>query len=253
MTDVSTETRDERPSNIDAEISPPPNILLSGIIGSTAYGLAHEGSDIDRIGTYAAPTSAFHGLHLPVGKAATWVSSKPDATFHEAGKLVALLLKANPTVTELLWLDRYEVTTPEGRALIAIRQSFLSATAARNAYLGYAEGQFKRLENRGDGSFSADTRKRTAKHARHLWRLVSQCGQLWGDGVLTVRLEGDDVMYCREFGEKVAAGDLDVARQLLYNAGCTLEATPCALPARPDEAAAEAWLQDVRRIYWEQP
>ncbi len=233
-----------------AEISSPPNVLLSGINGSTAYGLATEDSDVDRIGCYASPTIAFHGLHPPTGKAATWVSTKPDATYHEAGKLASLLLKANPTVTELIWLQDYEVMTPEGEALVAIRRSFLSATACRNAYLGYAEGQFKRLENRGDGSFSADTRKRTAKHARHLWRLVSQCGQLWGDGVLTVRLDGDDAMHCRQFGERVAAGDLDVARQLLHNAECVLEATPSALPDRPDEAAAEAWLQDVRRAYW---
>ncbi|MFE0456899.1 nucleotidyltransferase, partial [Streptomyces sp. NPDC058914] len=26
------------------------NILLSGIVGSTAYGLAHAGSDVDRLG-----------------------------------------------------------------------------------------------------------------------------------------------------------------------------------------------------------
>ncbi|MFE6988388.1 DNA polymerase beta superfamily protein, partial [Streptomyces pharetrae] len=26
------------------------NILLSGVVGSTAYGLAHEDSDVDRLG-----------------------------------------------------------------------------------------------------------------------------------------------------------------------------------------------------------
>jgi hypothetical protein len=35
------------------------NILLSGIVGSTAYGLANEHSDIDRLGVYAAPTEEF--------------------------------------------------------------------------------------------------------------------------------------------------------------------------------------------------
>jgi uncharacterized protein len=232
------------------EIKPPPNVLLAGIAGSTAYGLAHEDSDIDRIGTYAAPTSEFHGLHLPVGKAATWVSSKPDATFHEAGKLVALLLKSNPTVTELLWLPRYEVTTPAGEALTAIRSKFLSAGMARNAYCGYATSQFGKLENRGDGSFSADTRKRTEKHARHLWRLLHQGAELHRTGYLPVRLLPDDAATCREFGERVAAGDLDLARKALSDAE-NAYLTPGELPARPDEAAAEAWLQDVRRAYWE--
>jgi hypothetical protein len=72
---------------VDAEVKPPPNVLLSGVNGSTAYGLATEDSDVDRIGRHAAPTSQFHGLHLPIGKAATWVGTKPDATFHEAGNV----------------------------------------------------------------------------------------------------------------------------------------------------------------------
>lgn len=87
------------------EIKPPPNVLLAGINGSTAYGLATEDSDVDRIGCFAAPTTAFHGLHPPVGKAATWVGTKPDATYHEAGKLAKLLLGGNPTLMEALWLN----------------------------------------------------------------------------------------------------------------------------------------------------
>jgi predicted nucleotidyltransferase len=238
----------------DAEVrlSPPPNVILAGINGSTAYGLATEDSDVDRIGCYAAPTSAFHGLHLPVGKGATWVSTKPDATYHEAGKLAALLLKGNPTVTEICWLDAYEVITPEGEALTAIRSSFLSAKAIRNAYLGYAAQQFWRIRDRGDGSFSADTRKRTAKHARHLWRLLHQGCELHRAGSLSVLLPADIAAACRAFGEQVAAGDLDLAATVLARAEEAFDG-PGVLPDRPDEAAAEAWLQDVRRAYWDRP
>jgi predicted nucleotidyltransferase len=234
-----------------AEVKPPPNVLLAGINGSTAYGLATEDSDIDRIGCYAAPTEAFHGLHLPVGKAATWVSTKPDATYHEAGKLAGLLLKANPTVTEICWLNYYDydVTTPAGEALIAIRHSFLSAPAVRNAYLGYATQQFRRIRNRGDGSFSADTRKRTAKHARHLRRLILQGDELHRTGRLTVLLSADQAAACRSFGERVAAGDLGLAESALSHAEEAFD-RPGVLPDRPDEAAAEKWLQDVRRAYW---
>jgi uncharacterized protein len=234
----------------DAEISPPPNVLLAGVNGSTAYGLATEDSDVDRIGCYAAPTSQFHGLHLPIGKAATWVSTKPDAVYHEAGKLASLLLKGNPTVTEICWLNAYEVMTPEGEALIAIRTSFLSARAVRDAYLGYATQQFGRIRNRGDGSFSADTRKRTAKHARHLWRLIHQGGELHQTGRLPIRLAPEHADYCRAFGEDVAAGNLGVAEWMLRGAEETF-AAPGVLPARPDEAKVEAWLQDVRRAYWD--
>lgn len=234
----------------DAEIKPPPNVLLAGINGSTAYGLQTPSSDVDRIGCYAAPTSAFHGLHLPVGKGATWVSNKPDATFHEAGKLASLLLKANPTVTELCYLAEYEVITPEGRALVAIRRSFLSAKPTRDAYLGYATQQMTRIRNRGDGSFSSDTRKRTAKHARHLQRLLYQGCELHQTGGLTVLLPPDRAAACRSFGERVAAGDLDLAERALRDAEEAFD-RPGVLPDRPDESAAEAWLQDVRRAYWD--
>lgn len=234
----------------ETETASPSNILLAGINGSVAYGLQTPESDIDRIGCYAAPTSRFHGLHPPLNKAATWVSTKPDATYHEAGKLAALLLKCNPTVAELLWLDAYEVRTAEGEALIGIRGAFLSATAVRNAYLGYATQQFQRLHNRGDGSFSADTRKRTAKHARHLWRLLRQGTWLHLAGQLQVRLDDDQAAACRAFGERVAAGDLDRARVALQVAAEAFD-LPGALPEHPDEAAAEAWLQDVRRSYWD--
>jgi uncharacterized protein len=232
----------------DDEFTPPPNVLLSGVAGSTAYGLAHADSDIDMIGTFAAPTSAFHGLHAP---AETWTHSKPDATFHEAGKLARLLLKANPTVTELLWLDEWDTVTLEGEALIAIRSSFLSAYAVKGAFLGYATSQFRRLENRGDGSFSADTRKRTAKHARHLWRLLAQGSDLHRTGHLQVRLSLNAAMACRTFGERVAAGNLDLAEGVLADAEDVFK-EPGVLPDHPDEAAAEAWLQDVRRAYWEE-
>ena len=56
-----------------------------------------------------------------------------------------------------------------------------------NAYLGYAQQQFQRLDRRGDGSFSSDTRKRTAKHARHLMRLCRQGYELYTTGRLDVR------------------------------------------------------------------
>lgn len=228
----------------------PPNILLSGVVGSTAYGLAHEGSDVDRLGCYAAPTVLFHGLHPPLGKAATWVSTGPDVVYHEAGKLLSLLLKINPTVTEILWLEEYETETAYGRDLIGIRSSLLSARPTRDAYLGYATQQFKRIENRGDGSFDPDLRNRTAKHARHLRRLLYQGTALHQTGRLTVRLTPAEADHCREFGERVEAGNLAVARAALRNAENIFDGRGV-LPDRPDEEAAEKWLRRVRLDYLE--
>jgi predicted nucleotidyltransferase len=228
----------------------PGTVLLAGVVGSVAYGLADEFSDVDRLGTYAAPTIAFHGLHPPAGKAASHVTTGPDATYHEAGKLVSLLLKANPTVTELLWLEEYETRTPLGEELAGIRLAFLSAKAVRNAYLGYASQQFVKLSNRGDGSFSSDTRKRTAKDARHLWRLIRQGTALHESGSLTVRLDDAQVRACREFGEDAVTVP-GVARDLLAAAEHSFSERGV-LPDRPDERAAEAWLHRVRAACYEE-
>ena len=194
-------------------MSTPEHILLSGIVGSHAYGLATQDSDVDRLGVFAAPTEEILSLHPP---ADSLVNVKPDITYHEARKYLSLALKCNPTVTELLWLEDYEVTSELGWELIGIRCSFLSASYVRNAYLGYATQQFRRLENRGDGSFSSDTRLRTAKHARHLLRLLDQGLQLYRDGHLTVRVDDPDLYH--DFGRAVAAGDLDMARERLGHA-----------------------------------
>ncbi len=223
------------------------NVLLSGVVGSTAYGLAGADSDVDRLGIFAAPTTALLGLHRPKD---SHVTTKPDRTLHEAGKWAHLALGCNPTAMEIVWLpdDLVEVRTELGDELVAIRRAFLSAKRVRDAYLGYAVQQFKRLEARGDGSFSADTRKRTAKHARHLARLAHQGLRLYQTGELTVRLDSPD--WYREFGERVAAGDLSEARHVLALAEIGFDHTRTPLPDRPDGAAVERWLQAVRAAHY---
>jgi hypothetical protein len=225
----------------------PATILLSGVVGSTAYGLSREGSDVDRLGIFAAPTEQLHGLHAPKD---SHVTHHPDQTLHEAAKWCRLALSVNPTVIELVWLpdDLYEIRTGLGDDLIAIRSAFLSAPRVRTAYLGYATQQFRRLVNRGDGSFSADTRKRTAKHARHLRRLCEQGLSLYTTGRLDVRVHDPNAYF--EFGEAVVA-DADHARPYLIHIEEKFDAAISPLPDRPDEAPAEAWLRRVRRTFYD--
>lgn len=220
--------------------------LLAGIVGSTAYGLAGPNSDVDRLGVFAAPTVTFHGLHAP---AETLASSKPDVTMHEAAKFARLALSGNPTVSELLWLPDglYETRTQLGDELIGIRDAFLCAHRTRDAYLGYATQQFRKLEIRGDGSFSADTRKRTAKHARHLSRLCQQGFMLWATGNLSIRVDNPQELI--DFGERVAAGDLDHAKALMDHYERLFETSRSVLPDQPNEAVAESWLIRVRRWF----
>ena len=215
----------------------PGTVLLAGIVGSTAYGLAGPESDVDRLGVFSVPTLSLLGLDAP---ALSRVSTSPDVTMHEAGKAARLLLSANPTVTELLWLPAglYEQRTRLGAELIEIRSAFLSAGRVRDAYLGYASQQFRKLPNRPD---------RAAKHARHLKRLLDQGFALYATGSLTVAL--DDPDSYRAFGERAAA-DPDLARPVLAAAQDRFDRVRSALPAEPDRELVQDWLLRVRNAFW---
>ncbi|WP_035853509.1 nucleotidyltransferase domain-containing protein [Cryptosporangium arvum] len=220
------------------------NTLLLGVVGSTAYGLAHAGSDVDRLGVYAVPTVELHGLRLPIDRAATIVEHDPDRTVHEARKFAMLCLSSNPTVTELLWLPSYERSAPLGEELVGLRGAFASADGVRNAYFGYATAQFKRLLT--TGQFQSKMRKRRSKHARHLLRLLDQGYEYYVTGQLRLRV--DDPERYREFGDRVAV-DPEVARPVLAAAREKFADATSPLPAAPDEPAVEAWLRRVRKEY----
>jgi hypothetical protein len=108
----------------------------------------------------------------------------------------------NPTVLELLFLDKYETLLPEAQLLIDIRKSFLSSIII-NSYGGYAIQQARKLNNRAYRttgitidelssagiSFNADTNNRPAKHARHCFRLLQQGKELLETGELNVKVK----------------------------------------------------------------
>jgi hypothetical protein len=217
-------------------------VLLSGIVGSTAYGLSGPGSDVDRLGMFAAPTLSLLGLHTP---RESRVTSAPDVTFHEVAKLARLALGGNPTASELLWLpdDLYEVRTPLGDEAIALRTAFLSAGRVHDAYLGYATQQFRKLLSR-DPTWS---QAKIAKSARHLMRLVDQGYELYTTGRVTIRLT-DPERY-RAFGERVAA-DPETTRPFMAEAEERFATARTVLPDEPDTAQVEDWVLRVRKAFW---
>lgn len=229
--------------------------LLSGVVGSTAHGLAGPDSDVDRLGIFAAPTEWFHGLDCPAGdlRWETHVTNNPDSTWHEVGKFCRLALACNPAVLELLWLPRhlYETTTPAGEELIGMRGVFLSAGRVRGAYLEYAQQQFQRLMNRTGQPPSADTHHRTAKQARHLLRLCHQGYWLYRTGNLTVTV--DDPQSLIDFGERVADGDTNLALRNLGHHVLLFDQTRSPLPDQPNKPLVEAWLRRVRHTHYTPP
>jgi predicted nucleotidyltransferase len=224
-------------------------VILQGVVGSRAYNLATADSDEDRLGVYVEPATAFHGLHLPIDRAASKVTTNPDIALHEARKFAQLCLKCNPTVMELLWLpaDLYEERTYAGRHLISLRGSFLSARRVRDAYFGYASDQLRRLCV--TGTFASKMRQRTEKHARHMLRLLDQGYRLYADGTLDVRLKDPERFLL--FGEQVGQ-DNSVALAALRQYEEMFDAATSPLPDVPDIPVVESWLRDLRKAYPEE-
>lgn len=224
-------------------------VILEGIVGSTAYGLATPDSDVDKLGIYLQPTEDFLTLKLHTERDFSIVEKapEPDRTLHELGKFCRLTMRCNPTVTELLWLPQelYTVSTWWGEELINMRDCFASAPLVRSAYMGYAMAQFTRLTERGDGSFSADTRKRTAKHARHLARLMWQGYTFYATGFLPIKVEDPD--WYHTFGSMVADGDVGVAEALISNYEYAFDNATSALSDKPNYDDINSLVIDIRK------
>lgn len=224
------------------------HILLEGVVGSTAYGLAGPDSDVDRLGIFAWDTVRLFQLDPPP---TSRVSTNPDCTMHEVAKAVALILKGNPTASEILWLETYEIRKHLGDELIGLRDCFLSAKRTRDAYLGYATQQFRKLLARGDGSFDSDIpARRASKHARHLMRLVDQGYELYTTGHLRIRL--DDPQRYLDFGEQVAK-DPAVAVPFMAAAEDRFNRARTVLPDEPRVGVIQGWLNRVRAAYYIEP
>jgi hypothetical protein len=220
------------------------HVLLQGVVGSTAYGLAGPDSDVDRLGIFAWDTERLFSLgpHRD-----SHVTTHPDLTLHEVAKAAKLILGGNPTAAEILWLEDYEVQTPLGAELVEHRTAFLSARRTRDAYLGYASQQFRKLLT--SGRFKSDIPdRRTAKHARHLMRLVEQGYELYTTGRLHIRLE--DPQRYLDFGERVAA-DPQAAAPYMAVAEERFSTARSVLPAEPRTEVVQAWINRVRAEFYQ--
>jgi uncharacterized protein len=219
--------------NVDV---PGPISLLS-IMGSKAYGLDTPDSDTDYRGIYVAPTDVVLGLNPPKD---TIDGHDPDVVVQEVGKFIRLALAANPTILEMLFMPSYLELDDIGADIIASREAFLSQRAAVT-FGGYAKQQIERLQRRNDGSFAADTRKRTAKHARHCFRLFHQGRELLETGKITV-----NVGHMRD--ELFAIGEAPVEEMVarFEREWATFNQIESVLPEQPDMEMANRLLLSIR-------
>ncbi|HEX3623973.1 MAG TPA: nucleotidyltransferase domain-containing protein [Verrucomicrobiae bacterium] len=113
-------------------------VIYRCVVGSRAYGLDDDASDIDRRGVYLAPADLQWSLF---GAPEQFEDNATQSCFWELQKFLIMALKANPNILECLYSPIVERVTPLGAELLALRQGFLSQMIFQT-FNGYAMSQF---------------------------------------------------------------------------------------------------------------
>lgn len=207
------------------------NILLEGVVGSTAYGLSTTESDEDILGIFALSMYEFAGLDWHSSKeTVVGTSEKRDFAYHEARKYLRLLLKCNPTILELLFLESYTTKHELGENLVELRKYALSEKYVQNSFVGYATAQLKKNQIH-----------KKAKHARHTLRLIRQAQQLLSTGMMTLKVPDPQEYFD-------LTGDPEQLTTVLQQELTVLNNIKSVLPMEPNVDVFKSWLYHVRRL-----
>lgn len=211
-------------------------VIFRCIVGSTAYGLNLEDSDVDRRGFYLPPADLQWGL----AGVPEQLETGQEECYWEIEKFIRLGLKANPNILECLYSPLVETCTPLAAELIEIRHIFLSRHVHRT-YNSYVLSQFKKLEQ--------DLRNRQDvrwKHVMHLIRLLLSGVAVLKDGFVPLRVEGHRAQLLAIRRGEVPWEQVEEWRLRLHSElDRMLEST--SLPEHPDYDSANRFLLRARR------
>ncbi len=207
------------------------------VVGSKAYGLDTEASDLDRRGFYLPPAD----LHWSLAGIPEQLETDQEEVYWELEKFLRLALKANPNVLECLYAPIVELSLPIADELLAMRHIFLSQQAHRT-YNAYVLSQFKKLEQ--------DLRNTGAirwKHVMHLIRLLLSGITVLRHGFVPLRVdEYRDRLLAIRSGQ-VPWSEVEEWRLALHRE-LDEALAKTNLPQHPDYAKANAFLIRARRV-----
>lgn len=212
-------------------------IIFRCVVGSRAFGLETDESDVDRRGIYLPPADLQWALY---GVPEQFENDETQEVYWELAKFLKLALKANPGILECLYSPLVEHASDLARELLSMRASFLSKLVYQT-YNGYVLSQFRKIEQ--------DVRTRGVvrwKHPMHLIRLLLSGIAILREGYVPVHVDAhrDRLLAIRRGEipwEEIEAWRLELHREL------DDAFTHTALPERPDFERANAFLLDARR------
>lgn len=211
-------------------------IIYCCIVGSRAYGLAHEASDTDRRGVYLPPADLHWSLY---GVPEQLENTVTQECYWELQKFIVLALKANPNILECLYTPLVEACTPLAQELLDMRTAFLSKLIYQT-YNGYVTSQFHKLQqhwkNKGEIRW---------KHAMHLIRLLLAGITALQAGYVPVNVGANrDALLAIRHGERPWEEVNAWRLQLHQEFDAAFQTT--ILPERPDYEAANTFLIKAR-------
>lgn len=205
--------------------------------------------DIDMMGLVIPPKEFYLGLenfeHYCI-----WVDEY-DLVFYDVKKFFRLLLKNNPNVMGLLWLEPhlYQMKTPVTDLLVMNRDIF-SSKVAHQSFTGYAYSQLKKMENNACEGYMGDKRKKIVekfgydtKNAAHLIRLLRMGNEFLLDGKMNVMRKDADELISIKKGEMPLLEIKKLAEELFAESHRNFERSP--LPEKPDYERASRLLVGI--------
>ena len=216
------------------------HIIYSAVVGSTAYGLATDESDIDRRGIYLAPTRDFWSLKKPPEQIDVPGDNHNDQ-YWEAEKFIKLALQGNPTVLEVLWADRWHHSLRANVAglLIRERRDIFIGQHIMAPYIGYATDQMHRFKKRYERTGEGDW-----KHLMHCVRVLLQGKHALLTGEIQLQQSMEDRLYLREI--RGGCWPFDDVQMWTTRLLVEIEGTGTQLPPKPDYDAANRLLAELR-------
>jgi uncharacterized protein len=212
-------------------------VIFRCIIGSRAYGLDDDQSDIDYRGIFLPPADLHWSLY---GVPEQLECHETQEAYWEIQKFLILALKANPNVLECLYSPLVEKATPLAEELLGMRSIFLSRLVYQT-YNGYVMSQFKKMQ--------ADIRNQGQvkwKHVMHLIRLLISGIHVLREGHVPVRVDEHRDRLLAIKREEMPWEESEQWRLELH-AEFDQALNETNLPERPDYETANEFLVKARR------
>jgi len=252
------------------EIDMPKNMVYLCYRGSISHNTyvpntdPNSVDDIDIIGVFLAAKEYYIGLSQHKLENPTTVEIMRevdgvllDCVFYEIRHFIGMALKSNPNIFSAIWVDpiHHILVNSYFEPYLANKRSFISRYNLYKSFIGYANGQLKKMSAYNKQGYMGEKRKRLinefgydVKNAAHLIRLLHMGIEALQTGCVKVLRNVDAEMIIDIKLGKWALDEIKMyAGELFHRAKKAYEQST--LPEEPDEKWAEQILMYFIKSY----